>query len=208
MTSHRTPHHPSWRRLLTSVRVRALLSLGIALGIGTTGTLAAWSDDVVVNGGTFTSGTLDLQVNDADAYAATLLSMTAMVPGNTSAQVLTIKNNGTAPLKYSLTGGLTGTDAATFGTAAALTLTIRAGGAKSGTGNSSTCTGGTSIYSSALTATATTAIIPTTGRRGPLVAAGTDALCFQVTFDANASTTLQNKTATATFTASATSDVS
>lgn len=208
MTSHRTTRRTPRRRLLTSIRLRALLSLGVAVGIGATGTLAAWSDDVVVNAGTFTSGTLDLQVNDADAYSATQLAMTAMVPGSTSAQVLTIKNNGTAPLKYSLTGGLTGTDAATFGTSAALTLTIRAGGTKAGTGNASTCTGGTSIYSSALTATATTAIIPTTTRRGPLTAAGTDALCFQVTFDANASTTLQNKTVSATFTASATSDLS
>ena len=59
-----------------------------------------------------------------------------MVPGNTSAEVLTVKNNGTAPLKYTLTGGLTGTDAAAYNTAAALKLTILAGGTKSGSGNS------------------------------------------------------------------------
>lgn len=190
-------------------RVRAFLALGVALGIGAVGTFAYWTDDVVISGTTFTAGTLDLQVNSSDAYATTTLGMAAMVPGNTSAEVLTIKNNGTAALKYTLTGGLTGTDAALYNSTASLTLTILAGGSKSGTGNSSTCTGGTSIYSGALTNVTTTSIIGT--RRGPLTASGvnqTEALCFQVTFDASASTTLKGKTATATFTATGTSDVS
>ncbi len=190
-------------------RVRAFLALGVALGLGAVGTFAYWTDDVVISGSTFTAGTLDLQVNNSDAYSTTTLGMAAMVPGNTSAEVLTVKNNGTAPLKYTLTGGLTGTDNALFNSTAALTLTIRAGGAKSGTGNTSTCTGGTQIYSAALTNTTTTGIITT--KRGPLTASGitqTEDLCFQVTFDASAPTSLKGKTATATFTATGTSDVS
>jgi len=173
------------------------------------GTYAYWTDDVTISGTTFTTGTLDLQVNSADSYSTTTLGMssTPMVPGNTSAEVLTVKNNGTVPLKYTLTGGLAGTDAAAFNTAASIKLTIVSGGTRSGSGNAATCTGGTTIYGpTALTNVTSTAIIGT--RRGPVAAAGTEALCFQITFDAAAPATLQGKTATATFTATGTSDVS
>jgi predicted ribosomally synthesized peptide with SipW-like signal peptide len=189
--------------------VRALLSLGLLGSALAVGTYAYWTDDVTISGTTFTTGTLDLQVNSSDSYSTTTLGMssTPMVPGNTSAEVLTVKNNGTVPLKYTLTGGLAGTDAVAFNTAAALKLTIVSGGTRAGSGNAATCTGGTTIYGpTALTNVTTTAIIGT--RRGPVAAAGTEALCFQITFDAAAPSTLQGKTATATFTATGTSDVS
>ncbi|MBA2551586.1 MAG: hypothetical protein H0V13_11145 [Nocardioidaceae bacterium] len=194
-------------RLAGSPRVRAVLGLGVVLLVGATGTFAFWTDDVVISGTSFTAGTLDLQVNNSDAPSTTTLAMSAMVPGNTSAEVLTIKNNGTAALKYTLTGGLTGTEAAAYNTAAALKLTVVAAGTRSGTGKSSTCTGGTTIFGpTALTNVTSTAIIGT--RRGPLAAAGTEALCFQITFDSAAPSSLQGKTANATFTATGTSDVS
>ena len=205
MADHRASRLSPWR----SIRVRALLCLGLVAGLFVTGTYAYWTDDVTITGSTFTAGTLDLQVNNADSYTTTTLGMssTPMVPGNTSAQVLTVKNNGTVPLTYTLTGGLGGTDAAAFNTAAALNLTISSGGAVSGSGNAATCTGGSVIYGpTALTNVTSTAIIGT--RRGPVAAAGTEALCFQITFDAAAPGTLQGKTATATFTATGTSDVS
>lgn len=174
-----------------------------------TGSFAFWTDDATITGTTFTAGVLDLQVNGSDAYLTSTLGMsgTPMLPGNTSAEVLTVRNNGTVPLKYTLTGGLVGADAAAFASAAALRLTIVAGGARSGSGNAASCTGGTTIYGpSALTATVSTAIIGT--RRGPVAAAGTEALCFQITFDAAAASSLQGKTASASFTATGTSDVS
>jgi len=205
MAEHRAPR-PSRSR---STRLRALLSLGIVAGAFTTGTYAFWTDNATITGTTFTAGTLDLVVNGSDTYATSTLGMssTPMVPGDTSAEVLTVKDNGTVPLKYTLTGGLTGTDAAAYSTAAALKLTVVAGGTRSGSGNAATCTGGTTIYGpTALTNVTATAIIDT--RRGPLAAAGTEALCFQITFDAAAPSSLQGKTATATFTATGTSDVS
>jgi len=205
VADHRTSRPSPWR----STRVRALLCLGLVAGLFVTGTYAYWTDDVTITGSTFTAGTLDLQVNNADSYTTTTLGMsiTPMVPGNTSAQVLTVKNNGTVPLKYTLTGGLGGTDAAAFNTAAALKLTIFSGGAVSGTGNAATCTGGGVIYGpTALTNVTSTAIIGS--RRGPVAPADAEALCFQITFDAAAPGTLQGKTATATFTATGTSDVS
>ena len=190
-------------RALRSARLRALLGLGVVLSVGVTGTFAFWTDDVAISGTTFTSATLDLQVNNSDAPVTATLSMSAMVPGNTSAEVLTVKNNGTAPLKYTLTGGLAGADAAAYDSAAALALTIWAGATASG----GACSGGTNVYGpTALTATTSTAIIGT--RRGPLAPAATEALCFQVTFSASAPSSLQGTTATATFTATGTSDVS
>ena len=205
MAEHRRPRTSPWR----SRPLRAVLCVGVLAVALVTGTYAYWTDDVIIGGTTFTTGTLDLQVNGADSVATTTLGMsgTPMVPGNTSAEVLTVRNNGTVPLKYTLTGGLAGTDAAAFDTAAALRLTIVAGGTRSGSGNAATCTGGTTIFGpTALTAVTTTALVGT--RRGPVAASGTEALCFQMTFDAAAPGSLQGKTATATFTATGTSDVS
>jgi predicted ribosomally synthesized peptide with SipW-like signal peptide len=207
MSRHVLRRRPSLFGRLRSPRLRAVLGLGVVLTVGATGTFAFWTDDVTIAGTSFTAGTLDLQVNNANSYVTTTLSMAAMVPGSSSAEVLTVKNNGTAPLKYTLTGGLAGTDAGLYNTAGSLKLTVVSGGTKAGTGSTSTCTGGTTIVNAvALTSTATTAIIGT--RRGPLAAAGTEALCFQVTLDAAAPTSLQGKTATATFTFTGTSDVS
>lgn len=193
-------------------RIRAILSLGVALGLGTVGTFAYWTDDVVISGSTFTAGTLDLQVNNADAYATTTLGMTGMAPGSSSAEVLTVKNNGSAVLKYTITGGLTGTNAADYNTAGAngLLLTISVGGTRTASGTNFVCSGGTVIVNAVpLTSTTTTPIIAT--RRGPLATTGptqTEALCFSVKLSDNAPNSLQTKTATATFTATGTSDVS
>jgi predicted ribosomally synthesized peptide with SipW-like signal peptide len=189
------------------VRVRALLSLGVALGIGSVGTFASWTDDVTITGTTFTAGTLDLQVNNVDSYATTSLSMPAMVPGNTSAEILTVKNNGTVPAKYTLTGGLTGTYAADYNTAGAtgLLLTIRLGGTKSGT----TCTGGTALVSDQpLTNTTTTTILAKRPTSALTAAGGNEVLCFQVKLADTAPSSLQGKAVTATFTATGTSDIS
>lgn len=193
---------PGVLRRLGWARVRALLGLGVVLGAGATGTFAFWTDDVTIAGTSFTAGTIDLRVNDSDGPVSTTLSMATMIPGSSSAQVLTVKNNGTAPLKYTVTGGLTGTDAAAYNTSGSLKLTIRAGG----TASAGACTGGTVAYGPAsLTSTVATSIL---GPRGPLTAAGTEGLCFQVSLDATAPSTLQGKTATASFTFTGTSDVS
>jgi signal peptidase I len=137
--------------------------------LATTGTFAFWTDDVAITGTTFAAGTLDLQVNDTDtSVSTTTLGMAVMVPGNTSAEVLTLKNNGTAPLKWTMTGGLTGTDAGAFGTAGSLALTVSAGGTRSGSGNSATCSGGITLQRGRPDGHHhdRTGHDPTTGRRG------------------------------------------
>ena len=191
---------------MPSVRVRALLSLGVALGVGSVGTLAAWTDDVTISGTTFTSGTLDLQVNNSDAYVTTSLTTAGMVPGTTAAEVLTVKNNGTVPAKYTLTGGLTGTYATDYNTAAAngLLITIRLGGAKSGT----TCTGGTALVTDQALTSATPTILTKRPTTALTAAGGNEVLCFQVKLSDTAPSSLQGKAVTATFTATGTSDIS
>ncbi|GAA1728647.1 TasA family protein [Aeromicrobium alkaliterrae] len=199
MSDHRTARRPR------SGRVRAFLALGVALGIGATGTLAAWTDDVAISGTTFTSGSLDLRVNDQDAITAyTSLNLSNMVPGESVAAVLTVKNQGTSTLKWtatkSTTNTVTGKDLA-----AALDVKITSAAAISGTGRALTC-GGTVIANSATTlATGSNTFIPT-GRT--LAASATEPICVQVTLNANASTTLQSAGTTATFTFTGTSDLS
>jgi predicted ribosomally synthesized peptide with SipW-like signal peptide len=73
-------------------RVWAVLALGMVLGLGSVGTAARWTDTVAVTGTTFTSGTIDLQVNDANAATSTTLSMTDMTPGVSSAEVCRVAN--------------------------------------------------------------------------------------------------------------------
>lgn len=192
-------------------RVRALLCLGVlaTLFVGTTS--AYWTDDVQVTGTTLSTATLDINVKGGDPQATSTLSMGAMVPGSSSAEVLPVNNVGTAPAKYSMTGGLTGTDAASFSAAASdgLLLTIRSGGTVSGSGSAATCTGGTALVSGvALTSTTSTTILTRTQTALLAATNGSESLCFQVKLADTAPSSLQGKTATATFTVTGTSDVS
>ena len=84
-------------------------------------------------------------------------------------------------------------------------LSISANGTRSGTGNAATCTGGTALVTNqALTSNTGATIVGTA--QGPLAAgAASIPLCFQVTFASGAPTSLQGRTAAATFTVTGTS---
>lgn len=194
-------------RGLASDRVRAALGLGVVLAVGATGTFAAWTDNATLSGTSFTSGTLDVQLNSVDNVASATLSMTNMIPGSSSAEVVVLKNNGNVSLKWSLTGGLAGTNATDFNAAIpnGLKILILDGGSKVGTGNTSTCSGGSSLLTStSLTSTTSTSLL---SGQGPLASTGTKSLCIQITLDSGAPTSLQTKSATATFTFTGTSDL-
>ena len=192
---------------LRSAKSRAALSLGVVLAMGASGTYAYWTDSANISGTTFTSGTFDVQLNEnggtyADNATQASLSLSNMAPGATSADTFSIKNNGNVSMKWTMTGGLNGTDASTVGTAAVMKLLVT-----NGTKSGSTCTAGTTTFVNnvALTATTSTSLISS---QGPLAAAGTTALCFQFTFDSTAGNSLQTKSFGATFTFSGTSDLS
>lgn len=200
MSDHVAPRRRfAWLRP-ASPRLRAALGLGLVAVLGTTGTFAYWTDDVQITGTTFTSGTLDLQVNNAEAITGyTTLNLAAMVPGNSVAGVLTIKNNGTAPLKY--TALTTASNADGKGLGAALTVKVT-GGTVTGTSPAATCSG------SALagTGTALGGTLVTTGRL--LAPAATEALCVEVLLPLAAASSLQGATTNVAFTFTGTSNVS
>lgn len=190
-----------WKALV-SAQVRAVLSLGVVLGVGATGTYAYWTDDVTVTGATFTTGNLDLLINadPDDNVAFTSISLSGMSPGSTAAGVLTVKNNGTTAFKYTATSEATNADGKNL--AAGLTVKVTGAAAISGSGQASTCGG------AALAGTGSTLSggIVATGR---LLNAGvTETLCVQVTLPTTAGNGLQDATTTATLTFAATSDLS
>lgn len=95
----------------TNGKVRAVLSLGMLVGIAQVGTMAAWTDAATVESGTFATGTLDLRVgeNAADQLGGqggtwnhASLTLNDLAPGESVAQMLTIGNAGSIPLDYTI----------------------------------------------------------------------------------------------------------
>ena len=198
MSENVAPRGKGFWKSLRSDRVRAVLSLGIVLGFGSVGTLAAWTDDATASGATFSSGTIDLIVGGAanDAFDFSAMGVTNMVPGSTEAQTITVNNNGSATFKYTVTSAATNGD--TKALRDALTWRITTGTA-SGADLSRVCSG--------------TLVISGTGINGSLISTGrqvlttaTETLCFEVTLPTNALTALQGATTTAILTFTATSD--
>jgi predicted ribosomally synthesized peptide with SipW-like signal peptide len=176
-----------------SVRLRALLSAGMVLGLGAVGTLAAWTDESTATA-TFSAGTLDLKLRTlpdgtlADSVAMTALNMTAMYPGVSQAAMVSVSNSGTTPLSYTLAGAATGQ----LGTA--LRVSVYAGGTATNDAAGGTCSG--TLLGTAEAALAGTLI----SSARTLPAAGTEDVCLRVKFPANAASSLQATTSTATFT--------
>jgi predicted ribosomally synthesized peptide with SipW-like signal peptide len=185
-------------RLARSARVRAALSLGVVTAVGATGTFAYWTDSVAVTGTTFTSGRIDLQVNNADSVSSyTALNITNMVPGNSVAATLTVKNIGTVPLKY------TGTSTATTALGGALTIRVT-NGTVTGSAPAQTCTG-TALTGSG-TAFGGSLVGPGRQLNG---SGGFETVCVQVSLPSTTTdSNLQGLTSNATFAFTGTSDLS
>lgn len=170
--------------VLRSVRLRAILALGMVLGLGTVGTLAAWSATTTTTSGTFVTGTVDITVNNAqgkpDPFVLTMPTGT-LLPGGSTAVLVTVRNVGSLAIDYTTTSAITG--------ALGNNVTV-AGRAGVGTAVSgSTCAG------------------PTTGVVGSTrhIARGAeDVLCMQFTLASTAPNTAQGQAGTATFTFTAT----
>ncbi len=200
---------------LSNQRTRAVLSLGAVLGLAVTGTFAFWTSSAVITGQSLTSGTISLLAGSSAAtagptFTTTTLGASTMVPGDSVAQVLVLKNGGNVPLKWTAQGGLTNTgDAAAFNTQAALQLTIT-NGAPTGTAPNVTCTAGTITYVNgvAMTNVPTTAIIAT--RQAAIAGGGNTTLCISIKLSSTAdqATLSGGKTATSAFTFIGTSDIS
>lgn len=196
----RLPRRSPWR-VLASARVRAALGLGAVLAAGATGTFAYWTDAVTVSGAKFTAATIDLKVNNLDTVTGyATLNISTMVPGNSVAGVLTIKNGGTAAMKYTAVTTATNAD----GKDLRSSLVVKVTGAATVTGTSPTATcGGTALTGSGTTLNAS---LLSTGR---LLAAGaSETVCVQVTLNSAAPTSVQGGTTDVVFTFNGTSDLS
>ncbi|MEV0948920.1 SipW-dependent-type signal peptide-containing protein, partial [Rhodococcus sp. NPDC049939] len=99
-------------------RPRAIASLGIVLGLGAFGTLAAWSDTATATSGVFSTGSIDLQIDgqqaNPDAYAFTAWSKSGLYPGERSSAKLPIQNTGSTPLNYTVTATASSSDMAPY----------------------------------------------------------------------------------------------
>ncbi len=89
-----------------------LLCVGVLLLVGGQGTFARWTDQGTVAGGGFSSGKLDLTLDQGEQgnpspYAKTELALSKMVPGESVAATLKVNNVGDADFDwtYTLTKG-------------------------------------------------------------------------------------------------------
>ncbi|WP_107767207.1 M73 family metallopeptidase [Nocardioides terrigena] len=166
--------------VLGSVRVRAVLALGILVAPLGVNTMAYWSSRVVLAPGTVQAGTLDLTVNGANSLAEAGLTVGNMAPGATTAAVFTVRNasaGGNAVLTYTVHA--TAADAAPAGTSAALVAKVTTASTVTTSGTNKTC-GGTVVTTAATF-------------NGPLVAAprelgvgASQTLCVQASLAADA----------------------
>lgn len=85
---------------MRGVRVRAAVALGAVVSLGVGSTFAFWSDTATVDGVTISSGNLDLKVNGEDSLTFNDLDLSNMVPGNSTAGILTVSNEGTVAFTY------------------------------------------------------------------------------------------------------------
>lgn len=192
-------------------RVRALLSLGVVLGVGAVTTAAYFSDEATLGAGSFQTGTLDLTLDQGvitpnltvDALGGSVvkasLGISAMLPGESVAAHVLVRNDADAGFTYKANGAL---GDSTFPTAAPVRLTfaVHAGTASnSGTaaaGNRSGSCSGTLLYGPAvLTSTAVDVI----GTARSLTSGQSENVCVVVRLDPLADNTYQGKTATASF---------
>lgn len=173
---------------IRSTRIRALLSIGMVLGLGAVGTLAYWTDSAALTGGSFTSGTLDIKLDTPGAFT-TSMTLANMQPGNSKAAVVQVQNVGSLDFTYTATGQAAGA------LAPFLKFVVRTDGSVSGSGNAQTCTGGAETFNGTLTAGAQTVI----GGNLPLAGnAGTQNVCVSATLPVT-ETGGQNLSTTSTF---------
>lgn len=177
---------------LRDTRIRAALALGAVLAVGVTGTYASWTDSVPVSGITITAGTLDLTVDGQDTEPTyTKLNMTDMVPGNSTAAVLKVKNAGTIPLTYYVDSTASGT------LSPALAVKVTNDSTTSGSSPSVTCGGppingsGTSFGSS---------LLGSSSAPLSLAVGAIDSVCIQATLPSDADNNLQGQSTTVTLT--------
>jgi hypothetical protein len=177
-------------RLLHQLLLFALIVAAIMIDETTKETTAAFSTANQSHANAFTSATLVLKTLLAEG---TSLTFTDMVPGDSHTARLTLKNDGTLAMRYTMSTGVTGYAIL----ANTLQLTIR-----NKTATSCTNHDGAILYGPAALSNGTIGNPAHGAHVGDLdLAAGaTHDLCFTVELPATTGTALEARTATSTFT--------
>jgi hypothetical protein len=186
--------HATARR---SDRIRPLSVVGLlALALGSVGagaiTLALLTSSASTGGNAFTVGTIAIGLSPSSA----LLTMSGMLPGDSTTGTLTVSNGGTGTLRYAVTTAATNPDGKALRDQ--MTLAIRTKDS-----NTAGCANfnGTQLYSGTLAAAAVgdPAVGAQAGDR-TLAAAASEILCFRATLPSSTSIGYQGAATTATFT--------
>jgi predicted ribosomally synthesized peptide with SipW-like signal peptide len=172
-----------------------MLILGALSGYVQGPTAAFFSDVATSTANTFSAGTIDITHNGG----STLLTLSAMKPGDKVTAALQITNSGTLALNYTIAS--TVSDADGLGLGGQLKLVVKAGG---------TCTegafesDGTPLYGTFATpqplGNVSGALTIIAGRS---LASGSETLCFQGSLPSAAANSLQGATTTASLAISA-----
>lgn len=190
------------RAAVRSPRVRAALALGVGASVAAAGTLAAWTDNAVIQGVSLQTGTVNLQVDEGTGTAnwresiadSSVLDITGLLPSQSTAGIIKVRNAGTGALSTTLTSTATSTG----GTGGTLhnNLTVKVTDATSvtGSGNARTC-GGATVSGSGTTLNST--LVPSWSLAGGNTSR---TFCIQVTLDAAAPSTLQGSSTAAALT--------
>lgn len=172
--------------------MRAALSLGIVLGLGSVGTLAAWSDSATAVSNDFKTGKIDLKLGPdataSDNFTFNAFTGSGLLPGSTAQASLDVRNKGDAPFKYSMAAKATGN----MDVAGQITLSVFA---------TPNCSG-----AAAKTITMSGADQTLITDKGPFVAlTGLDTICVKATAGDALKKTMQNQSINVVFTFAATS---
>jgi predicted ribosomally synthesized peptide with SipW-like signal peptide len=178
-------------KILASVLV--LVMMGGAMTLGTN---AVFSDTATLGANSFQTGSIDISTSPASA----LFSVSAMMPGDSVTQPLTVNNDGSAELRYAVSATATDPGGALKDQ---LTLVIKTVDATT-PGTPCDDFDGTQLYSGDLDGT-TGALIGDSSQgaqAGDRVLSGlsSEVLCFQVGLDISVGNSAQNISTDATFT--------
>jgi len=190
--------------IVTSARTRAVLSLGIVLGLTSVSTLAYWTDTATMTTGTIQSGTLDLQLNgnlsgQGGTWNNGALALTNMVPGESIAVTIPVQRGaGTIGFSYTATATASGT------LAPHLRWTVTAGtaGTPSTSGLRTNTCSGTALSSNVTLSAAAANVIPTA--RTLSGATMSENICVRVELPSGTGNAAQGTSATASFVFNAT----
>jgi hypothetical protein len=186
----------------TSAQVRALLSVGILLGVGSVGTMARFTASGDATAGSFTTGSLDVRLNAAGnnvgqggTWTNASLAIADITPGESLAVSFPVRNDGSTGLTYTATATATG------GLAPALRFSTYTGGTATNSGTAAaddrvgTCTG--TAASTAVTLSGSAATVIATAQT--LAVSASQNVCVLVQLSTTAASSVQGSSATASY---------